>query len=77
MTHVIVGSCESLEKHYTAHLGSNDEMGSCHGDEVLQHHRTPRTGKCNLSSAAAQKQNTSLSCYISTNKSTVFTNVKD
>lgn len=51
----IARSRESLGTHYTAHLGSNDEMSSCHGDKVLQHPRTPRTWKCHFSLAATQE----------------------
>ncbi len=41
--------------HYNAHLGSNDEMNSCHGDQALQNPRFPRTGKCHFSLAATQR----------------------
>lgn len=27
---------QNLVKPYTVHLGSNDEMSCCHGDDVLQ-----------------------------------------
>lgn len=47
-----------LGKHYTAHLGSNDEMSSCHGDQVAQSRRTRRMGKCNFFPLGCHSRNT-------------------
>lgn len=47
-----------LGKHYTAHLGSNDEMSSCHGDQVAQPRRTRRTRKCNSFPLGCHSRNT-------------------
>lgn len=41
----VAGSRESLGTHYAAHLGSNDEMSSCHGDQALQHPRNSKDVK--------------------------------
>lgn len=43
------------DANYTAHLGSGDEMGSCHGDQALHRHPSPRTWHVIFPSAPQRK----------------------
>lgn len=44
-----------MDTNYTAHLGSGDEMSSCHGDRALTPSPNSEDMKCNFSSAALRK----------------------